>query len=228
LANHQSRLAPDFLGTTLDKVRSGFDLGNVGKLPLWIGADTQSEQVLDLASDGPHLIIVGPTGSGKSEFLKLLVYSLLQEGTYQLVLFDFKGGATLERFPDSCIGLATDLDPASQKKLWEFIAAELSSREQQFAKAQVADGPIPNDAINLAGGYPFPRHDRPQRHKQYRRSSHRCDRSNDEAPFHGARICNCASTDTVLFAPGRKATLRTTKFCPSSSVNQASNAGARA
>ena len=148
LANHQSRLAPDFLGTTLDKVRSGFDLGNVGKLPLWIGADTQSEQVLDLASDGPHLIIVGPTGSGKSELLKLLVYSLLQEGTSQLVLFDFKGGATLEQFQDSCIGLATDLDPASQKKLWQFIAAELSSREQQFAKAQVSNLEQFNDLGN--------------------------------------------------------------------------------
>jgi energy-coupling factor transporter ATP-binding protein EcfA2 len=139
LANHQSRLAPDFLGATLDRVRSSFDLGNVGKLPIWIGADTQSEQVLDLASDGPHLIIVGPTGSGKSEFLTLLVYSLLQESTSQLVLFDFKGGATLERFQDNCIGLATDLDPVSQKRLWEFIAAELSSREQQFAMAQTSD-----------------------------------------------------------------------------------------
>jgi S-DNA-T family DNA segregation ATPase FtsK/SpoIIIE len=94
---------------------------------------------MDLSSDGPHLIIVGPTGSGKSEFLKLLVHSVLQEGTAQLVLFDFKGGATLERFQDNCIGLATDLDPAGQIKLWEFVSAELTSREQQFAKAKVAN-----------------------------------------------------------------------------------------
>ena len=139
LANHQSRLAPDFLGATLDKVRSGFDLGIAGKLPLWLGADTQSERVLDLSSDGPHLIIVGPTGSGKSEFLKLLVYSLLQENSCRLVLFDFKGGATLERFQGNSLGLATDLDTASQKRLWEFVSWELTNREQLFANSQVAN-----------------------------------------------------------------------------------------
>jgi energy-coupling factor transporter ATP-binding protein EcfA2 len=136
---HQGRSAPDILDSTLDKVRSGFVFDSAQLIPLWIGADTQSQRVMDLSSDGPHLIIVGPTGSGKSEFLKLLVHSVLQEGTAQLVLFDFKGGATLERFQDNCIGLATDLDPAGQIKLWEFVSAELTSREQQFAKAKVAN-----------------------------------------------------------------------------------------
>jgi energy-coupling factor transporter ATP-binding protein EcfA2 len=136
---HQSRSAPDFLDSTLDKVGSGFIFDSAQSIPLWIGADTQNERVMDLSSDGPHLIIVGPTGSGKSEFLKLLVYSLLQESRCQLVLFDFKGGATLERFQGNCIGLATDLDSASQVKLWEFVSAELTNREQQFAKAQVAN-----------------------------------------------------------------------------------------
>jgi S-DNA-T family DNA segregation ATPase FtsK/SpoIIIE len=139
ISNHQRKSAPDFLDDTLDKVRSGFDFGEAKHLPLWIGADTQSQQVLDLASDGPHLIIVGPTGSGKSEFLKLLVHSLLQQQSAKLVLFDFKGGATLERFQESAIGLATDLEPQDQKKLWEFISAELTTREQQFALAQVAN-----------------------------------------------------------------------------------------
>jgi S-DNA-T family DNA segregation ATPase FtsK/SpoIIIE len=139
ISNHQRKSAPDFLDDTLDKVRTGFDLGDVGQLPLWIGADTQSQQVLDLASDGPHLIVVGPTGSGKSEFLKLLVHSLLQQESAKLVLFDFKGGATLERFQESAIGLATDLEPQDQKELWEFIVAELANREQLFAMAQVAN-----------------------------------------------------------------------------------------
>ena len=139
IANHQRKSAPDFLDDTLDKVRAGFDLGDVGQIPLWIGADTESQQVLNLASDGPHLIIVGPTGSGKSELLKLLVHSLLQQESAKLVLFDFKGGATLERFQESAIGLATDLEPQDQKELWEFIAAELANREQQFAMAQVAN-----------------------------------------------------------------------------------------
>ena len=139
VTNHQRKSAPDYLQSTLDSVRTGFDFGSVKHLPLWLGADTGSQQVIDLASDGPHLIIVGPTGSGKSEFLKLLVYSLLQESSCQLVLFDFKGGATLERFQDTCLGLATDLDAAKQKQLWGFVSSELTRREQQFATAQVAN-----------------------------------------------------------------------------------------
>ena len=148
LAHHQRKSAPDFLQATLDTVRSGFDFGSVKHLPLWLGADTGSEQVIDLASDGPHLIIVGPTGSGKSEFLKLLVYSLLQESSCQLVLFDFKGGATLEQFQDNCLGLATDLDSAKQKQLWEFVSSELTNRERQFAMAQVSNLEQFNDLGN--------------------------------------------------------------------------------
>ena len=139
VAHHQTKSAPDYLEATLDTVRSGFDFGSTKYLPLWLGADTGSQQVIDLASDGPHLIIVGPTGSGKSEFLKLLVYSLLQESSCQLVLFDFKGGATLERFQDNCLGLATDLDAAKQKQLWGFVSSELTRREQQFSNSQVAN-----------------------------------------------------------------------------------------
>ena len=148
LAHHQRKSAPDFLQATLDMVRCAFDFGSAKHLPLWLGADTGSEQVIDLATDGPHLIIVGPTGSGKSEFLKLLVYSLLQESSCQLVLFDFKGGATLEQFQDNCLGLATDLDSAKQKQLWEFVSSELTNRERQFAMAQVSNLEQFNDLGN--------------------------------------------------------------------------------
>ena len=139
IANHQRKSAPDFLSSTIERVRDGFEFPQGRILPLWIGADTQSEQVIDLSSDGPHLIIVGPTGSGKSEFLKLLVYSLMQESRCQLVLFDFKGGATLETFEGSCIGLATDLTVSKQKKLWEFVSSELTRREREFALVQAAN-----------------------------------------------------------------------------------------
>lgn len=138
MTNHQNKSAPDLLDAILEQVRTGFDFSQAKSLSLWIGADNQGQLVVDLSSDGPHLIIVGPTGSGKSEFLKLLVYSLLQEKSCQLVLFDFKGGATLEKFQENSIGLATDLDAAKQRKLWEFVSEELTIREQRFAKARVA------------------------------------------------------------------------------------------
>jgi S-DNA-T family DNA segregation ATPase FtsK/SpoIIIE len=140
LANHTRQSAPDFLALTKDQVfERGFDLDPAELLQLWLGANNSSQKVLSLVSDGPHLIIVGPTGSGKSELLKLLMYSLLQGSTCDLVLFDFKGGATLERFEAHALGLATDLDSAKQSQLWDLLSGELSKREQIFASRQVSD-----------------------------------------------------------------------------------------
>ncbi len=139
LANHARQMAPDFLAWTKDQISEhGFDLDPSQSLQLWIGANNSSQKVLSLASSGPHLIIVGPTGSGKSELLKLLMYSLVQESSCDLVLFDFKGGATLEIFEQQAVGLATDLAPSKQKQLWDFVSGELEAREQIFASRQVS------------------------------------------------------------------------------------------
>jgi energy-coupling factor transporter ATP-binding protein EcfA2 len=139
LANHARQMAPDFLAWTKDQISEhGFDLDPAQSLQLWIGANNSGQKVLSLASAGPHLIIVGPTGSGKSELLKLLLYSLVQESSCDLVLFDFKGGATLERFEQQAVGLATDLTPSKQKQLWDFVSGELETREQIFASRQVS------------------------------------------------------------------------------------------
>ena len=139
LANHARQLAPDFLAWTKEQIfEHGFDLDPAKSLQLWIGANNSSQKVLSLATAGPHLVIVGPTGSGKSELLKLLMYSLLQQSSCDLVLFDFKGGATLERFEQQAVGLATDLETPKQVQLWDFVAGELEKREQIFASRQVS------------------------------------------------------------------------------------------
>ena len=139
LANHARQLAPDFLAWTKHQIfEHGFDLDPSQPLQVWIGASNSSQKVLSLASAGPHLIIVGPTGSGKSELLKILIHSLIQEGSCDLVLFDFKGGATLEQFEGQAIGLATDLETSKQKQLWDFVSGELETREQIFASRQVS------------------------------------------------------------------------------------------
>jgi energy-coupling factor transporter ATP-binding protein EcfA2 len=139
LANHARQIAPDFLAWTKDQIfENGFDLDQSQSLQLWIGANNSSQKVLSLATAGPHLIIVGPTGSGKSELIKLVMHSLIQESACDLVLFDFKGGATLEQFEPQAVGLATDLDPSKQKQLWDFVSGELEKREQIFASRQVS------------------------------------------------------------------------------------------
>jgi ABC-type transport system involved in cytochrome c biogenesis ATPase subunit len=130
--------AGDYFARALDRIRrERFRvIGAVGELSCWIGVSEQRELTLDLVSDGPHLIIVGPTGSGKSEFLRLLITSLRATQDFELALFDYKGGAALEEFASDAIGMATDLDQESQLELYAQLAGELARRERLFASAK--------------------------------------------------------------------------------------------
>ena len=129
----------DRFAIALDRIKQDrFRVEGVGegKLVSWIGANESRELVLDLVSDGPHLIVVGPTGSGKSEFLRLLLTSLRATQDFKLALFDYKGGAALEEFAEDSIGIATDLDQESQLALFTLLANELADRERLFANTK--------------------------------------------------------------------------------------------
>jgi S-DNA-T family DNA segregation ATPase FtsK/SpoIIIE len=138
LAELSRASAGDRFTLALDRIRQErFSVsGEAGKLSSWIGVSEQRELALDLVSDGPHLIIIGPTGSGKSEFLRLLITSLRATQDFELALFDYKGGAALEEFAAESIGMATDLDQQSQQELFALLASELAKREQLFATAK--------------------------------------------------------------------------------------------
>jgi hypothetical protein len=83
---------------------------------------------LNLAEDGPHLFVVGPTGSGKSKFLELVLNTL--SGNPQLLLADFKGGATLSRF-GVCV---TDLSSVAEREsFWVGLNQLLHERETYLA-----------------------------------------------------------------------------------------------
>jgi S-DNA-T family DNA segregation ATPase FtsK/SpoIIIE len=123
----------------LDQIQQDrFKVNGAGesKLASWIGVSETTELTLDLVSDGPHLIIVGPTGSGKSEFLRMLLTSLRASQDFKLALFDYKGGAALEEFAADSIGMATDLDQATQLELFTLLANELAVRERLYASAK--------------------------------------------------------------------------------------------
>ena len=129
----------DYFALALDRIKQDrFRVNGVaqGKLSSWIGANQDRELFLDLVTDGPHLVIVGPTGSGKSEFLRMLLTSLSATQDFKLALFDYKGGAALEEFAADSIGMATDLDQDSQLALFASLALELSERERLFASAK--------------------------------------------------------------------------------------------
>jgi S-DNA-T family DNA segregation ATPase FtsK/SpoIIIE len=131
--------AGDYFAQALDRIKQDcFRVSGAGQgyLFCWIGVRENRELTLELVTDGPHLIVVGPTGSGKSEFLRLLITSLRATQEFKLVLFDYKGGAALEEFAADTIGMATDLDQASQLELYALLAHELAERERLFASAK--------------------------------------------------------------------------------------------
>ena len=115
----------------------------VGALPFWCGVSDNLDLEFDFARDGPHALIVGATGSGKSEFLKLISGSLLASSSperMRLVLIDFKGGAALTQLAThpSSLCLVTDLDQFNHERFWLYLQGELKRREHWLAELEVS------------------------------------------------------------------------------------------
>jgi S-DNA-T family DNA segregation ATPase FtsK/SpoIIIE len=93
---------------------------------------------LDLVAQGPHAIVGGTTGSGKSELLIGWVLAMARSHSpldVSVLLVDFKGGsafASLVGLPH-CVGMITDLDEEGASRALESLAAELRRRERHLA-----------------------------------------------------------------------------------------------
>src|SRR5690606_28875586 len=100
-----------------------------------VGATAESEFAIDLAKDGPHALVAGTTGSGKSEFLQTLVVSLAlanRPDAMNFVLVDYKGGsafADCARLPHT-VGMVTNLDARETERALASLDAELKRRER--------------------------------------------------------------------------------------------------
>ncbi|WP_040313096.1 FtsK/SpoIIIE domain-containing protein [Gleimia coleocanis] len=121
------------------------DSPRVGGLRVPVGIDTEGNPLwIDLVTQGPHALITGTTGSGKSVALRTWLQQLCRYYTAQqlrLVLFDYKGGATLQglqNYPHT-EGLVTDLEAGLTQRILLGLAAELKSRERDLLRAGFAD-----------------------------------------------------------------------------------------
>lgn len=133
------------LGALLS-TESGTSLTPAGIVATWVaaGADPSPRTLIgiaadgavdiDLVRDGPHGLIAGTTGAGKSELLRSLVAGMAAGASpahLSFVLIDYKGGATF----DACaalphvVGVITDLDDHLADRALRSLHAELRRRE---------------------------------------------------------------------------------------------------
>ncbi|GAA2635076.1 FtsK/SpoIIIE domain-containing protein [Streptomyces axinellae] len=109
-----------------------------------VGESFDGPFTIDLVRDGPHGLVAGTTGSGKSELLQTLVASLAvanRPDAMNFVLVDYKGGAAFkgcEQLPHT-VGMVTDLDSHLVERALVSLGAELRRRERALEAAGVSD-----------------------------------------------------------------------------------------
>jgi len=115
-----------------------------GGLPAVIGRAGADPFTVDLVQDGPHAVVAGVTGSGKSELLITWILSLCATRSADEVTFllaDFKGGTAFDALADvpHVTGVITDLDGAGARRAIGSLRAELRRRESTIAAAGARD-----------------------------------------------------------------------------------------
>ena len=126
--------------------RSGgpFTKRRAGRLRALVGRSGVDAMHLDLRTQGPHALVGGTTGSGKSEFLQAWVLGMAAEYSPDRVTFlfvDYKGGSAFAecvKLPH-CVGLVTDLSPHLVRRALTSLRAELHYRERLFNEKKAKD-----------------------------------------------------------------------------------------
>ena len=90
-----------------------------------------------MKKDGPHALVAGTTGSGKSELLQSIIAALAvgnRPDAMTFVLIDYKGGAAFKDCVDlpHTVGMVTDLDGHLTERALQSLNAELKRREHML------------------------------------------------------------------------------------------------
>ncbi|WP_255372020.1 FtsK/SpoIIIE domain-containing protein [Cellulosimicrobium sp. CUA-896] len=115
-----------------------------GSLRAAVGSAGVDAVHLDLRSQGPHALVGGTTGAGKSEFLQAWVLGMAAEYSPDRVTFlfvDYKGGSAFADCVElpHCVGLVTDLSPHLVIRALTSLRAELHHRERLFNRKKAKD-----------------------------------------------------------------------------------------
>lgn len=137
--------------------------GSSRSLAATFAVDFSAPVTIDLVADGPHAVVGGTTGSGKSELLISWVLAMATRHPPERVTFllvDFKGGSSFAAVQAlaHCVGLITDLDQPSARRALESLRAELRHRERRLAESGARSIDELGDADPAGGGAdPLPR-----------------------------------------------------------------------
>ncbi|KJL18391.1 ESX-1 secretion system protein EccCa1 [Microbacterium oxydans] len=109
-----------------------------------IGCDERGSAAVDIVGDGPHALVTGMTGTGKSELLVswvTAIASVYGPDRVTFVLADFKGGTAFEplRALPQVVAVITDLDEGGARRGVSSLTAELRRREAVLAAAGARD-----------------------------------------------------------------------------------------
>ena len=135
---HQNNSILDRSGAALPRLK------RAGTLKAFIGQGSPDAMSLDLRTQGPHALVGGTTGAGKSEFLQAWVLGMAAEYSPDRVTFlfvDYKGGSAFADCVElpHCVGLVTDLSPHLVRRALTSLRAELHHREHLFNRKKAKD-----------------------------------------------------------------------------------------
>ncbi len=131
LVTMQSALATEVLDA--DWVARQWSRDRGYSVPTPLGLSDDGPFVVDLVAHGPHALVGGTSGSGKSELLMAMVAGLIAlnpPSKVNVLFVDYKGGASSDVFRSAphTVGYVTNLDGLMARRALTSLRAELNRR----------------------------------------------------------------------------------------------------